>query len=107
MIIRFSINIDKAELYTSYAGYSSGGTYMDPIYRRKAKRTLLETLYNNSIIDTSKSFDELTPGEIIILGEDPRILEDWQSGRSKKTDSNKEEEEPTVGDLIKKLYGSK
>jgi len=70
--------------------------------------SLLST--RRSPIDPAKSVDEMSYGELLILERHPDLLEQYKRDRKKillSEMSSEESKEPSVGELVKELYGRK
>jgi len=79
---------------------------MNPKYLREDRRYILDVLSDKpSLIDPNKSLDELTPGELLMISEDPYDLEMWQRERRKRL--KKADKEISEGYLIRQMYGSR
>lgn len=63
-----------------------------------------------SPIDPNKSIDDMSYGELLMLEQHPDLLEQYKRERRKillSELSSEEDEEPSVGILVKELYGRK
>ncbi len=60
-----------------------------------------------SIVDSNKSFDELSIGEIMILKHHPDEFELWKRERLEKLRQLSNQDDAPIGELIRELYGRK